>query len=97
MQPGKVGQTVTVKDVLELVLEDLQRVDREISRRSVAPVDAITSIGHYLHGGGGKRLRPALLLLSSKLVGGGGESAIRLAAVVEMIHTATTAIIAWTR
>ncbi len=89
MQPGKVGQTVTVKDVLELVLEDLQRVDREISRRSVAPVDAITSIGHYLHGGGGKRLRPALLLLSSKLVGGGGESAIRLAAVVEMIHTAT--------
>src|SRR5207244_4072875 len=43
----------------------------------------------YLQEAGGKRLRPSLLLLSSKLIGDGGESAIRMGAVVEMIHAAT--------
>ena len=39
--------------------------------------------------GGGKRLRPALLLLSAGYCGYRGPSAIRLAAVVELIHSAT--------
>jgi len=52
-------------------------------------VQVITAIGRHLHAGGGKRLRPMLVLLSSRLVGTGGLRAIRLAAVVELIHTAT--------
>jgi octaprenyl-diphosphate synthase len=39
--------------------------------------------------GGGKRLRPALLLLSAGYAGYRGDSAIRLGAVVELIHSAT--------
>src|SRR6202011_4050473 len=35
------------------------------------------------------RLRPILVLLSCKLIGEATDSAIRIAAVVEMIHTAT--------
>jgi octaprenyl-diphosphate synthase len=42
-----------------------------------------------LQSSGGKRLRPSLLLLSSKLIGDGGVSAVRLGAVVEIIHAAT--------
>jgi octaprenyl-diphosphate synthase len=42
-----------------------------------------------LLGGGGKRLRPALLLLSAGYAGYRGGSAIRLGAVVELIHSAT--------
>ncbi len=38
---------------------------------------------------GGKRLRPALLLLTAKAVGRADKEHITLAAVVEMIHTAT--------
>lgn len=38
---------------------------------------------------GGKRLRPSLLLLSAKAFGTTGEEAIRLAASVELVHTAT--------
>ena len=38
---------------------------------------------------GGKRLRPALLLLTAKAVGRADKDHITLAAVVEMIHTAT--------
>ncbi len=55
----------------------------------MAGVEAITEIGEYLRGGGGKRIRPALLLLSSKLFNYQGRGAIRLGAVVEIIHTAT--------
>ncbi|MGE5568375.1 MAG: polyprenyl synthetase family protein [Rhodospirillales bacterium] len=80
---------MAVRDIIGLIDEELSRVEREISLEWMASVDAITMIGSYLQASGGKRLRPALVLLASKLVGDGGESAIRLGAVVEMIHSAT--------
>ena len=86
---GKLGQAFTAKEILDLVKSDLERVEREISLESVASVDAVTTIGRYLQAGGGKRLRPMLLLLSSRLVGEVSDASIGLAAVVEMIHTAT--------
>lgn len=89
MELGKATLAISAREFFELVREDLQRVDQEINLRSVASAGAITAIGHYLHSSGGKRLRPALLLLSARLSGNGGEAAIRLAAVVEMIHAAT--------
>jgi octaprenyl-diphosphate synthase len=49
----------------------------------------VCEISTYLREGGGKRLRPALLLLAAGASGYRGESAIRLGAVVEMIHSAT--------
>ena len=55
----------------------------------MASVDAVTTIGRYLQEGGGKRARPILVLLAARLVGGVNDSAIQMAAVVEMIHTAT--------
>ena len=64
-------------------------MEREIGLESVASADAVTYIGQYLQSGGGKRLRPILVLLSGKLVGESSPTLIRMAAVVEMIHTAT--------
>jgi octaprenyl-diphosphate synthase len=86
---SKIRQNITARDAFELVQMDLQAVEREISVESVASIDAITTINQYLQSGGGKRLRPALLLLCSRLFGPPPACAIRLAAVVEMIHTAT--------
>ena len=86
---GKLGQALSAREIFELVKSDLERVEKEISLESVASVDAITAIGQYLQEAGGKRLRPSLLLLSAKLIGDGGESAVRLGAVVELIHAAT--------
>ncbi len=80
---------VTVKDVFDLVRGDLARVEEEFARQTVSSVQPITEIGQYLHNGGGKRLRPALLLLAAKLCGYEGAAAIRLGAVMEIIHTAT--------
>lgn len=86
---SKIGQSLTFREIMDLVREDLEKVEREISLESVASVEAVTSIGQYLQAGGGKRLRPILLLLSAKLFGPTNDSVIRMAAVVEMIHTAT--------
>jgi len=89
MALGKLAQALSAKEVFDLVKDDLVLVEKEISCESIASVDAITAIGQYLQEAGGKRLRPSLLLLSSKLIGDGGGSAVRLGAVVEMIHAAT--------
>jgi octaprenyl-diphosphate synthase len=86
---GRLGQAFTAKEIFDLVKADLRVVEEEIALESLSSVDAITTIGRYLHASGGKRLRPSLLLLSSKLIGGGGQSAIHLGAVVELIHAAT--------
>lgn len=86
---SKLGQSLTPHDILGLVQKDLERVEREIGLESVASVDVVTTIGRYLQDGGGKRLRPTLLLLSSRIAGSPNDAAIRLAAVVEMIHAAT--------
>jgi octaprenyl-diphosphate synthase len=80
---------INAKEIFELLRDDLAAIEREFGRDTVSNVSAITDIGEYLRGGGGKRIRPALLLLSSKLFKYEGRGAIRLGAVVEIIHTAT--------
>jgi octaprenyl-diphosphate synthase len=92
MNLGKLGQAITGKEIFDLIHDDLERVEKEISLETVASVEVVTQIGQYLQESGGKRLRPSLLLLASKLIGGTGrtgESAIHLGAVVEIIHAAT--------
>jgi octaprenyl-diphosphate synthase len=81
--------TRNAKEVFDLLHDDLAAIEREFGRDTVSGVRAITEIGEYLRAGGGKRLRPALLLLSCKLMNYSGQGAIRLGAVVEIIHTAT--------
>jgi octaprenyl-diphosphate synthase len=86
---SKLGQSLTAREILDLVQTDLEKVERVIGLESVASVDAVTTIGRYLQASGGKRLRPILVLLSARLVGEINDAAVRMAAVVEMIHTAT--------
>jgi len=79
----------TGREIYDLVRADLAKVEDEFCQQSVSSVRPITEIGQYLQVSGGKRLRPALLLLSAKMCGYEGHSAIRLGAVMELIHTAT--------
>ncbi len=81
--------TTNAKEIFDLLRDDLAAIEREFGRDTVSNVPAITDIGEYLRGGGGKRIRPALLLLSSKLFQCSERSVRRLGAVVEIIHTAT--------
>lgn len=80
---------LTVKDVFDLVRDDLEKVEKEFCQQTVSSIQAITEIGQYLQVSGGKRLRPVLVLLASKLFGFEGDPAIRMGAAYEMIHSAT--------
>ncbi|WP_321472555.1 polyprenyl synthetase family protein [uncultured Paludibaculum sp.] len=89
MATGKLGLALTTREILSLVSKDLEKVEQEFRLESVASVEAVSQIAQYLQGNGGKRLRPIMLLVSCRLFREPSPEAIRLAAVVELIHTAT--------
>jgi octaprenyl-diphosphate synthase len=77
------------KGIFDLVRDDLALVEQEIAAQNGAAIEPVAEIASYLREGGGKRLRPALLLLTAGAAGYRGPSAVRMGAVVEMIHSAT--------
>lgn len=87
--PAPAAGSVRPDQFLELIAPKLQRVEGELRRYFDSPVRTIEEVGDHILDSGGKRLRPALLLLVSNMVGYEGERDVTLAAVVEMIHTAT--------
>jgi len=64
-------------------------MDSVIARRLKSEVPLVSQVSQYIVAAGGKRLRPALLLLMCGALGYKGEQRFNLAAVVELIHTAT--------
>ena len=52
-------------------------------------VPLVENIGQYIVEGGGKRLRPVSVLLVTKALGEDHKDAVKLATVIEFIHTAT--------
>jgi octaprenyl-diphosphate synthase len=82
---------MTLDDVRRLIADDFAAVDRSIQTELSSDVALIEQMGHYIVAGGGKRLRPMVVLLAARACGyrGGPQDHVRLAAVIEFIHTAT--------
>jgi len=87
--PTPTLERVLKERVAGLVGDDLESVEAEIRRELGSPVTLIQEMGGYIAGAGGKRLRPILLLLAARLAGYRGPRGVRLACVVELLHTAT--------
>ena len=79
------------RNVFALIANELALVEEEYRRQASSNIQAIDYLGDYLQSSGGKRVRPALLILANYSVGGNAksENVIRLATVMEMLHTAT--------
>ena len=75
--------------VYELVADDFAAMNRLIPAQLTSDVDLVEEIGHYIVESGGKRLRPLMVLLSAKACGYTGPEHVRLATVIEFLHTAT--------
>lgn len=80
---------MTLADIRQLILEDIQATDNLILTRLASDVVLINQIGHYIINSGGKRIRPLLVLLTAKACGYQGKDHLTMAAVIEFIHTST--------
>jgi len=75
--------------VRQLLGDDWNAVNREISQRLQSDVALVNSVAHYIIGSGGKRLRPLITLLAARACGYRGDRHVIAAAIIEFIHTAT--------
>lgn len=72
-----------------LVSLELEQVDHLIHQYLESSVPLTQTISQHLIQGGGKRVRPLVVLLAAKSIQTPNDSAVLLAAIIEMIHTAT--------
>ncbi len=76
-------------DIQTLLKTDLQQMNAVLTDRLSSNVALINQISHYIINAGGKRLRPLLLLLCARATNYQGNHHHLMAAVIELIHTAT--------
>ena len=77
------------KDCTAPVDEDMRAVDALIRDRLRSDVTLINEIAAHILRSGGKRLRPVLVLLAARAFGRCDQRGHLVAAIVELIHTAT--------
>lgn len=82
---------LTARRIFSLIAPELTLVETEFERQAQSNIQVIAYIGDYLRASGGKRVRPALTLLGTYAVGGDAArtNVIRMATVMEFLHTAT--------
>ncbi len=80
---------MSVKQIAQLVADDLERVEEAIATHLISDVNFISDVGHYVLSSGGKRIRPVLLILCARLGNYVGERVYDLCTVIEFLHTAT--------
>ncbi|WP_336368351.1 polyprenyl synthetase family protein [Marinobacter sp. C2H3] len=80
---------MTAQRIYDTVAEDFSLVNDLIIRRLSSDVPMVEKIAQYIIESGGKRLRPLLVLLSARALGHRGDEPLKLAAVIEFLHTAT--------
>jgi octaprenyl-diphosphate synthase len=88
---AKLDPHIVARKIFDLIKPEMNLVEAEFERQASSNIQVINYLGDYLRASGGKRVRPALVLLANYAVGGNAaaENVIRLATVMEMLHTAT--------
>ena len=82
-------QEAGIQPVVNLCADDMASVNELIRGSLDSGVVLIRQISEYIIGSGGKRLRPILVILASQACRYEGKDHIKLAAIIEFIHTAT--------
>lgn len=81
--------TTISPDVFDAMKPDLERVEAQLLDSSRVDFPIVSGMLEAIVSGGGKRLRPLLLLLASRAFNNRVDSAIQVAAGVELLHTAS--------
>ena len=86
---GNTGSAALLARVYDLIGSELREVEQILESEIDSRHPFIREVLEHIAGYRGKRLRPTLLLVSAMACGGIEQPHLVLAAVVEMIHTAT--------
>ena len=86
---AEMSATPSIEGIVKLVRTDMERVNALILSRTGSDVAMIPEVAQHLISSGGKRLRPMLTLAAAALTAYQGDGAVKLAASVEFMHTAT--------
>src|SRR6476661_6822144 len=91
LSPSKIEPKMAARKIFGLIAPELALVETEFERQAKSNIQVVNYLGDYLRKSGGKRVRPALNILANYAVGGDGsrKNSIRMATVMEMLHTAT--------
>jgi octaprenyl-diphosphate synthase len=76
-------------EIYALVEQDFRAADALIQSQLRSDVPLVETIGKYIVNAGGKRLRPLLVLLTSHALARPSEDSVKLATIIEFLHTAT--------
>ncbi|SFV87160.1 Octaprenyl diphosphate synthase / Dimethylallyltransferase / (2E,6E)-farnesyl diphosphate synthase / Geranylgeranyl pyrophosphate synthetase [hydrothermal vent metagenome] len=76
-------------DIQNLIQDDITKTDKVLVEHLSSDVALINQMSGYIINAGGKRLRPLLLLLCARATNYQGTHHHLMAAVIELIHTAT--------
>ena len=73
----------------QAIKQEFSAVNDLIVSQLQSDVGLVENIGQYIVESGGKRLRPVVVLLSALANGYSGSEHLKMAAIIEFIHTAT--------
>ncbi|AXW86904.1 octaprenyl diphosphate synthase [Lonsdalea britannica] len=80
---------MNLEQITALSSQDMSAVNTIILEHLSSDVALINQLGHYIVGGGGKRIRPMIAVLAARALAYRGDKHVTVAALIEFIHTAT--------
>lgn len=86
---GAIDYRKVLADAVGMIRPELMAVERLLQSGLRVDSEPVQGMLEHVRELGGKRLRPCLTLLCARAAGGITEETIRLAASVELVHTAT--------
>ncbi|HUH57184.1 MAG TPA: polyprenyl synthetase family protein [Pseudomonadales bacterium] len=78
-----------MQDILNVVEHEFNDLNQLIHAQLESRVPLVEKVAEYIINSGGKRVRPLLVILTAKAFAECDERAVKLATVVEFLHTAT--------
>lgn len=88
--PSKPQSTLSYSDIQNIVADDFEIMDKQVFGSLNSKVQLVMSVSQHVIDAGGKRMRPLITLLCARMFDDApSEKAMHLAAITEMLHTAT--------
>lgn len=88
--PSKPQSTLSYADIQNIVADDFEIMDKQVFGNLNSKVQLVMSVSQHVIDAGGKRMRPLITLLCARMFDDvPSEKSMHLAAITEMLHTAT--------